>query len=428
MTRSNRPITFKKTIDDIVIGGCSLTALAQAYGTPLYVLCDATIRAYCNEFKQAVRDYPSAIIAYASKANISIGLANILASEGIGADVVSGGELYTILNSNIQHDHIYFHGNNKSMAELELAIDHAVKIVVDNPYELQYIQTICQTKKVKANVMIRLKPGIEAHTHEHIKTGQDTSKFGISLNEAIHIIKAIATSEWLEFIGIHAHIGSQIIDAQPFYDLVNILSRFIHDLNQHHDISVHELNCGGGFGVQYLDSDASPNIPVILQTISKQLLTACHDIGISPPTIIFEPGRSIIATAGVTIYSVGAIKPIPNHHPYLFIDGGMADNPRPMLYQAQHSIDIVSPKTDLKETYTIAGKFCESGDILATNCLLPQAQIQDHIVVYGTGAYNYSMSSNYNRFCKPAMVLLSQGNATPLIRRETLDDVIRYDQ
>ena len=248
------------------------------------------------------------------------------------------------------------------------------------------------------------------------------------MDEAIEMIRTVSASDWGILLGIHAHIGSQIFDAQPFYDLVNTLGQFMHRLNQDYGIQIDELNCGGGFGIQYLDSDNAPNIGHMIQTISDQLLHICHQTGITPPTLIFEPGRSIIATAGVTIYKVGAVKPILNHDPYLFIDGGMADNPRPMMYQAKHTFDIVSPKTDLRQTYTIAGKFCESGDILATDCQLPKATINDHVVAYGTGAYNYSMSSNYNRFCKPAMILVQGGHIQTLIRKETLDDVIRYDQ
>ena len=275
--------------------------------------------------------------------------------------------------------------------------------------------------------MLRIKPGIEAHTHEYIKTGHIDSKFGFAMEEALTIIQSIHSEPWATFIGIHAHIGSQIFDSEPYHDLVSILIKFLTTLNSH-NIQVDELNCGGGFGIQYLESDSPQNIPDTISKMANQITEKCNSNNLKHPKLIFEPGRSIIANCGVTVYTVGATKKVSKTKEYLFVDGGMADNPRPIMYKANHTFEVIQPETDLKTNYTIAGKFCESGDILATDIKLPIVSPNNQIVVYGTGAYNYSMASNYNRFCKPAMILVNNGNATQLIRRETYEDIIRFDE
>jgi diaminopimelate decarboxylase len=422
------PITFKKAINDIIIGGCSLTELAATYNTPLYIIDEATIIKNCQLFTHLLSEhYPNFCIAYASKAGLNIGLSNLMASNGIGADVVSGGELYTVLNSNVDRNQIYFHGNNKSKEELALAIDHDIRLVVDNTDELHNISRIAQEKNKKALLMFRIKPGIEAHTHEYIKTGHIDSKFGLPFNEALPLIQATSCSDWGDFIGIHAHIGSQIFDTTPYMDLVAILVNFIKTIQEDLNVSVKEVNCGGGFGVSYTKNDQAPDVSDIILAMANELKLLCDANRLSHPKLIFEPGRSIIAQAGVTLYTVGAVKPIANHEPYVFVDGGMADNPRPMMYQSEYTFDIVAPSSDHRDTYTIAGKFCESGDILAKHVELPLVEKNQLLVVYGTGAYNYSMSSNYNRFCKPAMVAVHNGAPRILVKRESYKDIIQYD-
>ena len=423
-----RPITFRKSANDILIGGCSLTELANNYGTPLYVLDEATIRQNCQIFTNILTEhYPDFTIAYASKAGLNLGISNLIASEGIGADVVSGGELYTVLKSNIDPEKVYFHGNNKSLQELELAIQHDIRLVVDNAYEVQLIERISTKLNKTAKIMFRIKPGIEAHTHEYIKTGHADSKFGFNFNDILPLIQQIHSASWGEFIGIHAHIGSQIFDMAPYYDLVNILVGFIDTIYTEFGIDIPELNCGGGFGIKYVEDDQAPDISEIILGMATELKLLCDGKKRPRPKLIFEPGRSIIANAGVTIYTTGTTKPISDGQHYLFIDGGMADNPRPMMYQSEYTFDVVSPSSTDQARYTIAGKFCESGDILAKNVTLPVVKPAEHIVVYGTGAYNYSMASNYNRFCKPAMVLVNDESASLLIKRETYEDIIRYD-
>ena len=423
-----RPITFRKLINDILIGGCSLTELANAYGTPLYVLDEKTIRQNCQIFTKILTEhYPNFTIAYASKAGLNIGIANLLASEGVGADVVSGGELYTVLKSHIDPTNVYFHGNNKSIQELNLAIEHDIRLVVDNEFEIQLIESIASQLNKKAKIMFRIKPGIEAHTHEYIKTGHIDSKFGVNFEESLSLIERIHGSTWGEFIGIHAHIGSQIFDIDPYRDLVEILADFMDKINEQLGIHVPELNCGGGFGVNYIENHKAPNISDIILSMANEIKLFCEGKNRPYPKLIFEPGRSIIANAGVTIYTAGASKAISDGQQYLFIDGGMADNPRPMMYNSEYTFDAISPTNPNKATYTIAGKFCESGDILAKSIRLPIVKPMERIVVYGTGAYNYSMASNYNRFCKPAMVLVNDAQASLLIHRETYEDIIRYD-
>ena len=428
MTRV-RPLTTKKGATDISIGGCSLAELAKTYGTPLYVLDEATIRNNCQVFTKTLTEhYPNFTIAYASKAGLNIGIANLIASEGFGADVVSGGELYTVLQSKIKPDCIYFHGNNKSSDELELAIKNNVRIVVDNATELGLIATIAAKNKQQALILFRIKPGIEAHTHEYIKTGHIDSKFGLTFEETLPLIQQVIASDWGTFLGIHAHIGSQIFDMQPFYDLVSILVDYVATIKDEFNYDVLELNCGGGFGIQYKDSDNAPNISDIILQMATELKLLCDEKQLPHPKLIFEPGRSIIANAGVTLYSVGATKSVSGGSHYMFVDGGMADNPRPMMYQSEYTFDVLNPKSADRTTYKIAGKFCESGDILAEKVELPTVHSNDLIVVYGTGAYNYSMASNYNRFCKPAMVIVNNGHHALLVKRETYSDLIRFDQ
>lgn len=412
----------------LCIDNIPVTKLAHQYGTPLYVMDRATLEKNCRSYTQALAQfYPNSLVVFAGKANLNLGLLNILAKEGLGVDVVSGGELFTALKSNIKPENIIFHGNNKSKEELKLAIDNHIRIVVDHEQELQLISSLA-TAQNKANLMLRLKPEIEAHTHDYIKTGHIDSKFGIdkaSINRIVHLIKEQPN---LNLLGIHSHIGSQIFDLEPFEDLATIMANHLADIKANCEIELTDLNLGGGIGIQYTAQDDPPPTAMYIERLTTKLKAACEKLGLTLPRLLIEPGRSIVATAGITLYTIGAIKVIPGIKEYIFVDGGMADNPRPMMYDAKYTFSIANKPHDTPtKTVTIAGKYCESGDILAKEVKLPEAQIGDTLVVYGTGAYNYSMSSNYNRSAKPAMILVENGDSRILVRRETYEDLMRYD-
>jgi diaminopimelate decarboxylase len=324
--------------------------------------------------------------------------------------------------------HIYFHGNNKSVDELRLALKHGVNIVLDNEQELDNIVSLTQ-EGLDAKVMIRLKPEIEAHTHDYIKTGQIDSKFGFDKRELGALAQKIAEQNNVKYLGIHSHIGSQIFDTEPFLDSVDIMLGYADTIRDASGLETEQLNLGGGIGIQYTEADNPPEIPAYMEAVCMKVKEACQKRGIAEPTLLFEPGRSIVGNAGITVYTVGTIKEIENVKTYIFVDGGMADNPRPMMYQAEYTYDLVhQPGVKGDREYAIAGKFCESGDVLTHKVVLPEVSVGDLLVVYGTGAYNYVMASNYNRAVRPAMVLVSNGQHRELIKRETWDDLMRYDQ
>jgi diaminopimelate decarboxylase len=411
------------------LGGIDIAELVAQYGSPLYLMDEATLRGNCRLYTEPLaQHYPNSKVLYAGKANLNLPLINIMHSEGMGLDVVSGGELYTALKSNMNPHHIYFHGNNKSVDELRLALKHGVNIVLDNEQELDNIVSLTQ-EGLDAKVMIRLKPEIEAHTHDYIKTGQIDSKFGFDKRELGALAQKIAEQNNVKYLGIHSHIGSQIFDTEPFLDSVDIMLGYADTIRDASGLETEQLNLGGGIGIQYTEADNPPEIPAYMEAVCMKVKEACQKRGIAEPTLLFEPGRSIVGNAGITVYTVGTIKEIENVKTYIFVDGGMADNPRPMMYQAEYTYDLVhQPGVKGDREYAIAGKFCESGDVLTHKVVLPEVSVGDLLVVYGTGAYNYVMASNYNRAVRPAMVLVSNGQHRELIKRETWDDLMRYDQ
>jgi diaminopimelate decarboxylase len=412
----------------VSVGGVLLQDLAAKYGTPLYVMDEFTIRQNCKRYTEPLlQSYPDSLVVYAGKANLNIPLINVIASEGLGLDVVSGGELYTALKSNIDPTKIYFHGNNKSLEELRMALTNEVVVVVDNMYEIQHIESLCNTG-LKAKILIRLKPEIEAHTHEYIKTGQIDSKFGFDVRDLDELMGVLSKIKGLTYLGIHSHIGSQIFDTKPFLESVTIMMNHIERIYRKTGTETLQLNLGGGIGIQYIDSDKPPLISEYINAVAEKVKKECEKRQLTPPKIIFEPGRSIVGNAGITLYTVGAIKNIQDIKCYLFVDGGMADNPRPILYQAEYTYGLARyPFGKENHTYSIAGKFCESGDILANNIVLPEVEVGDVLVVYGTGAYNYAMASNYNRSLKPAMVSVMDQQSKIWVKRETWNDLIRND-
>ncbi len=413
----------------LALGKEDLTDLAKHYGTPLYILDEATLRHNCQRFQNPLKKlYPNHLIAFAGKSCLTIGLLNLLAKEGLGVDVVSGGELYSALKSQMKKENIVFHGNNKSKEELSLAIQNEIRIVIDNHQELRNIKETARQLGKKAHVLIRIKPEIEAHTHDYIKTGQIDSKFGIDKRELLSTIKEILASSECEFLGLHSHIGSQIFDIAPYTDLVSLMSEKMVLLKKELGLEIRELNLGGGMGIQYIESDDPYEIESFLETTAKKLISECQKANLLLPKLILEPGRSIVGQAGITLYTIGAIKTIPGIKDYLFVDGGMADNPRPIMYKAKYSFAIANKAGFTpSHLYSIAGKYCESGDILAENILLPKADVEDILVVFSTGAYNYSMASNYNRCCRPAMIMVGKDSVQTIVRRETYHDLIRCD-
>ena len=410
------------------IGTVSILDLVKQFGSPLYVLDRHTLEHNCDQYLNHLQTYyPNSKVLYAGKANLTVAIAQLINQKNMCLDVSSGGELYTAIQAGFNTKNIYFHGNNKSIKELELAMSHSVSIIIDNDNELDNIISILDSTKPFPNVsiMIRLKPEIDAHTHDYIKTGQLDSKFGIERHDLLSIAQRIESHPQLNFLGIHSHIGSQIFDTQPYNDLIPILLDSVLTLKQH-NITIRELNIGGGIGISYTHQDAPPNMNDFIKTITELITKSFQSHNIALPTLLLEPGRSIIGNAGITLYTVGAIKDIKDVKTYIFIDGGMADNPRPMMYNSEYTFKpaILSENT---RTYSIAGKFCESSDILAENIDLPECKTGDIIIVFGTGAYNYSMSSNYNRYCRPAMVLIDNNQAKPIVLRETYSDLTRLD-
>ncbi|MHC5728110.1 MAG: diaminopimelate decarboxylase, partial [Nostoc sp.] len=366
-------------------------------------------------------------VLYASKAWNCLAVCAIAASEGLGIDVVSGGELYTALQAGVSPEKIYLHGNNKSHEELILAIKSGVTIVADNWYELRTLVEISQPAQ-PIRIMLRLTPGIECHTHEYIRTGHLDSKFGFDPNDLDQVFTFVSQQPALNCVGVHAHIGSQIFERQPHQDLAAVMVQWLRDAAKY-GLNITELNVGGGLGIKYTESDDPPSIEEWVKAICEVIQKACVAENLPLPKLLSEPGRSLIATACVTAYTIGSSKVIPEIRTYVAIDGGMSDNPRPITYQSVYRAIVANKMSSpLTETVTIAGKHCESGDILIKNALLPKTEPGDILVVMGTGAYNYSMASNYNRLPRPAAVVVANGEANLILQRETYQDLIRQDR
>ncbi len=429
--QSQKPLTTKiNSHGNIEIGGCDLVEIAEKYGTPLYVIDEVTLRSICKDYKKAFENYPKTNIMYASKALCTSAVSTILSQEGLGFDTVSGGEIYTVYKAGADMNKVLFNGNNKSFDELNLAIDLGVgRISVDNFYELALLNTIAENKNKTVNILLRVTPGIECHTHHYIQTGHLDSKFGFDLTQIDEAVELILTEYTnLKLHGLHAHIGSQIFETSIYSDEIDILCRELARLDEKFCLKLDEINIGGGLGVKYTDEDVPPSTYEIAEIIINSLNKAVEKYNIEPPAIFLEPGRSIISMTGVTLYTIGSSKQVPQGKKYVSVDGGMADNPRPSLYQAKYFAQIANKKeTDETERVTIGGRFCESGDILIESITLPKLDEGDILCVYNTGAYNYSMASNYNRVEKPAMVLLNDGESEVIVKRETLDDLISCD-
>ncbi|RAP26950.1 diaminopimelate decarboxylase [Candidatus Marinamargulisbacteria bacterium SCGC AG-333-B06] len=421
------PLSFSYKDGVAFLGDVSLQDVVQDYGSPLYVLDSQTIVNNCQKFLTPLAtSYPNSQVLYACKANLTVGLAQFLHRLGMFFDVSSGGELFTLIQAGIPHDSIYFHGNNKTRSELQLALDYNVTIIIDNLQELTNIIEL-NSNKESVRIMVRIKPEIDAHTHDYIKTGNLDSKFGIEKQDFEHFFSLIMSHSWIQFIGIHSHIGSQIFDTKPYYELVDTMMPFLKQLVLDFKLEIAEFNCGGGMGIFYSEGDSPFDIADFMVDFTGYIAKQFDLFSISRPKLLFEPGRSIIGSAGITLYEVGVVKDIPNVKSYLFIDGGMADNIRPLLYNSLYMMDKIQKSNNSLKTYSIAGKYCESGDVLADNVLIEEVAVGDHLIVFSTGAYNYSMASNYNRNCRPAMIMIEGNAVIPLLERETYDDLIRFD-
>lgn len=421
------------SIGHLTIGGADTVSLAETYGTPLYVVDENQVRKHCRSFKESIDRFygGNGLVCYASKAFSCKEMYRIVASEGLGVDVVSDGELYTAIAAGTDPAKICFHGNNKTVQELEMALEYGVgRIVADNIYEMKTLDRLCSMKSKKADILLRIKPGVDAHTHDFIRTGQIDSKFGFALEtgEAFEAVKFALSCENLNFTGIHCHIGSQILDTQGFEAAAEVMLTFIRKLRDELNAEVRDLNLGGGFGIQYTEKDDPLPYEAFMESVSVIVHDFCEKNNMELPFIIIEPGRSIAAPAGITLYTVGGKKIIPDIRTYVSVDGGMCDNPRYIMYQADYTALIANKADKPKDTtVSIAGKCCESGDLIGENMPLQECEPGDILAVCATGAYNYSMSSNYNRLCKPAVVFVKDGEARLAVKRETLEDIIRND-
>ncbi|WP_374123050.1 diaminopimelate decarboxylase [Leptotrichia hongkongensis] len=419
---------------NLSIGGVDTVELVKEFKTPLYVMDQELIETTIDKMKAAFKSTRfNTRIAYAGKAFLSTGMIKLVESKGLDLDVVSGGELYTAHKAGFPMNKVHLHGNNKLVNEIEMAVEFGIDtIVVDNEDEIDKIERICREKGKKQAVLVRIDPGIEAHTHHYIKTSGLTSKFGISLfqDNLFDIIKRLNDSEWIEFKGFHTHIGSQIFQSAFFIFALDEIFKYLDKLKKELGIVVHTVNMGGGFGVYYKEGDDPKPIEEVLSEIITytEAMEIKYQIGFKE--LCIEPGRSIVGNAGTTLYEVGGIKETVGGKTYVFIDGGMSDNIRTALYQAEYEAGVVNKlnDTDVREI-TLAGKLCESGDIIIEKGKLPKAtEIGDIVAVTTTGAYCYTMSSNYNRMMRPAVVFVKDGKSKVAVKRETLDDLIRNDE
>lgn len=415
----------------LTIGGCDTVDLAKKFGTPLYIIDEATIRQAASAFQAGLSSYRKARPLYAGKAFLCTAICHLIRNLGFGLDVVSEGELYTAIKAGFPADLIYLHGNNKSERELQAALDYTgVKIVVDSADEIKILAALARTAQKKASILIRVTPGVEPDTHEHIKTGQHNSKFGVpldSLNELAELV--LKHTDSIELIGLHAHIGSQSHDLGPFLELIDIMADRFATLKTDYGINLTHLDVGGGLGIAYTKDDQPTPIYEWAHAVATKVAEAFTQRNIDLPELFVEPGRSMIGTAGVTLYRAGHTKHIEGGYSCLAVDGGMADNPRPITYQAKYTTCVANRMNEPipKKPVSLVGRYCESGDIIVKEAYLA-AQRDDIIAVFGTGAYNYSMASNYNRTTRPACVLVHEGTSEIILARETNEDLVRNDR
>lgn len=417
----------------LTIGGLDAVELAEEFGAPLYVLDEDQVRANCRTYVTALAECMPAgsMPLFAGKALCFKGLYPVLEEEGMGADVVSPGEIYTALAGGFPADKLYFHGNNKTDEDIAYALDSGVGcFIVDNHQELDRLNEAAGQRGIRQRVLLRVTPGIDPHTLKAINTGRIDCQFGVPIEtgQAARFVADALSKEHLEVEGFHSHIGSQIFEAEPFCDAVDILLDFAQAMRQAHGFVVKTLNLGGGFGVRYLESDPVVDIPGNIKALSQHLRQGCAAKDYPVPRVLLEPGRSIVANAGVTLYRVGGVKTIEGYRSYITVNGGMTDNPRYALYQSPYTVLPANRMDEARDfSCTVAGRCCESGDLIQENILLPKLERDDLVAVLTTGAYNFTMSSNYNRLCRPALVMLREGKARLAVRRQTFEDLVACD-
>ena len=417
----------------LTIGGADVVSLAKKYGTPLYIMDEDKIRRTCKEYQNAMTEAfgNNFTVNFASKAFSTKAIYKIIDGEGLSADVVSGGELFTALSANFPSKKISFHGNNKTRDEIVFALKSDIKqFIVDNSEELKIINDEAGKLSKIADISFRIKPGVDAHTHDFVKTGQIDSKFGVALEngEALEIIKTALSMENIRLVGLHCHIGSQIFDSEPFSHAAKVMLEFIAKIKSEFGFEIRELDLGGGFGVKYVNDDDPKAISEAVRSFAETVKNECEKLGISLPHISIEPGRSIVADAGITVYTVGSVKKIEGIRTYVAVDGGMTDNPRYALYGSEYTMLLPErPLAEKAETYTVAGRNCESGDLLGENISLPEVNAGDLLCVLTTGAYNYSMASNYNRVPRPPVIMVNGEEDRLVVKRETYEDLISND-
>ncbi|QTH44795.1 diaminopimelate decarboxylase [Cohnella sp. LGH] len=414
------------------IGGCDVTDLAKQFGTPLYIVDEALVRQRAREFMEAFRATGMRHqVAYASKAFCVMAMCRVAEEEGMSLDVVSDGELYTALQAGFPAERIHFHGNNKTPEEILMALEANIGcFVVDNFNELHLLNALAGEQGKRVNVLLRITPGVEAHTHDYISTGQQDSKFGFDLGNgtAFQAIETAISLPNLQVLGVHSHIGSQIFEVEGFRMAVEKVSAFAVEIRDKLSHTFTVLNLGGGFGIRYVEGDQPLPLGTYVQAIADAVRTTCEQASFPLPEIWIEPGRSIIGDAGTTLYTVGTSKDIPGVRKYIAVDGGMTDNPRPALYESKYEALLANRANDAaEEVVSVAGKCCESGDMLIWDLNLPAVQSGDLLAVFCTGAYNYAMASNYNRIRRPAVVFVKDGQADLVVARETYENIVGND-
>lgn len=415
----------------LAIGGCEAPGLAAKFGTPLYVLDETTLRDRCRQYQKAFRKYyPNAQVVFAGKALATTAVFKIMAQEGLGSDVTSAAEILTAARAGLDLRLTYFHGNNKAPWELELAIKKGVgQIIVDSLTEIKLLEQLAAKAGKKVRVFLRFNPGIAPHTHPALQTGASGSKFGLGWDMIKEAVRLLKKSRRLELVGLHAHIGSQILTLEPFRHLANVMIETAAKIKKELDFTFEEINLGGGLGIAYTQQQKPPAIAGYVREVTAAVKAQCLKMRFPFPKLLIEPGRSIVGPAGLTLYTIGVIKKTPYRH-WVNIDGGMADNPRPITYGAIYEAVLADdPLAKLTtEKVAIAGRFCDAGDILIKEIRLPKLKEGDILAVSATGAYNFTMASNYNRVTRPAMALVKNGRARIIVERERPEDLLRLDK